>query len=483
MPRVLPALLLGLALAVNPSPITADENAGSPQESEAEGSETPAAPATEIGPEGAGSEEACPHPVRILWRSQERDGTGQLGLAVTDSETGQQVPRLEASQISVQVDEAPPLPAEALQLKQTRSVLERLPPSEQELREALSTDPVSYDVFFSVDLSRSMAEKLPHEDNSDLTKRELAVSLIDRMIKESGQNRSPVFDSDDRIFLAGFDSSPKTDLMSGLTPDRVEVRSVLSALLEHTPQSENTALFASLDNTLKIVTGLAPSYLDESARREAVIVLFTHSFNGRNLEGRSSLNRCRQNEPLLSELVERIERVREATGNRLRIYILALGAEGPATGYSLDEAPGRRCRISAAQRKTVDGRSFRALTDPKLVTGGYTAQASGLQLLRFLKEDFELRSTPYELSYRLPAGSQRGRTLTLGVTRDGVTCSASLRSASDIVPAIAAQSELETSSGELALFLTCLLIVCLFVPRSLTNLVGVLKSKSKKKRR
>jgi len=210
-------------------------------------------------------------------------------------------------------------------------------------------------------------------------------------------------------------------------------------------------------------------------RREAVLFVITDSFNGRDLEAGRNLSRCNQNDALTDSLVERIEAVRRATDEGLRVYILALGEEGEARGYSPNSPAKRRCRPTNAQKNTVDGYNFRRLTDPALGVGGNIASTSEDAIFEFVQKEFQLRRRAYKISYQLPEGARSPSRYQLNVRRNGVTCSASVRSSSDIVPTIAAGSDLETRPAEMALFLASLLISMLFAPRAITNLRASLK--------
>lgn len=464
--------LLTLAAVLLAAPVLHSQEVGdAPAEAEA-----PADSTAKAGSEPAPVPD-CAHDVDILWHEESRDGPGTLGVSIRDAESKQQIPGLGADAISLELDSETKLTGAALKITQARSALTRIPASDAALRAELGRDPVSYDAFFAVDLSRSMDVKFKQEDGSERTRREQAVALIDRITQISATGSTAILGASDRIYVSGFDDTVHKNLMPGLTSDRKAIRPALASLLEHSPRSESTALFAAIDENLTIIERLAPSNQDSEGRREAVLFVLTDSFNGRDLQAKRNLRRCSQNEPLVEGLLERIRQVRSATGQRMRLYIVAFGVDGTARGYSASQAPTRRCQPTTAQKTTVDLRNFRRLTDPGLGIGGAVASSSEAVLLRFVSDEFELRRTPYELSYSLPKGSSAPTEFEVAVTREGVTCSDKLRRAGDIVPPISAGEDLSTSPAEMALFLASLLIALLFVPRSLTNLAERLLGK------
>jgi hypothetical protein len=154
---------------------------------------------------------------------------------------------------------------------------------------------------------------------------------------------------------------------------------------------------------------------------------------------------------------------------------LALGEEGEARGYSPDSPAKRSCRPTNAQKNTVDGYNFRRLTDPALGDGGSITSTSEDAIFGFVQKEFQLRRQAYKISYQLPQGARSPSRYQVNVLRNGVTCSAAVRSSGDIVPTIAAGSDLETRPAEMALLLASLLISMLFVPRTITNLRASLK--------
>jgi hypothetical protein len=393
-----------------------------------------------------------------------------MAVSVKSGRSGQQIPRIPPEAFSLTLDEDGEVAAKIIELSQSETALHRLPNKRGSMRHSIETDPVSYDAFFTVDLSRSMDRPRPQGEGPDRSHRDLAVSLIRKITEGESRDKGGVLGRGDRILVSGFDNTVQKDLMSGLTADRAAVLPALAALLEYSPRSENTALFAAIHQNLTYIEGLAPSYSGMSRRREAVLFVITDSFNGRDLGGRRNLSRCTQNTALLDTLIERIKTIQAATDQGLRVYILALGDEGRARGYAADKAPSRSCRPTNAQKNTTDGFSFRRLTDPDLGSGGSISSLSEEVLFTFVRDEFELRRRPYKLKYELPKGARSPSRYELSVQLEGVTCSDAIRSSGDIVPPMVAGVDLETSSAEMALFLASLLISMLFIPRTVTNL-------------
>jgi len=427
------------------------------------------------GPNTEAVSDTCAHPVSILWNDEPRDGTGALAVSVTDPKTGQQIPQLPGDAFSLSIDDKGKGSATIVEVSQTREALARLENSPDGVRYTIESDPVSVDAFFAVDLSRSMETPRPQQEGPARSNRETAVSLIERITDDKPNQGPSLLGLGTRILVSGFDDQLHTELMRDLTGESAAVRSALAALFEYSPRSENTALFAAIERSLTLIERLAPSYREMKRRREAVLFVITDSFNGRDLEAGRNLSRCNQNDALTDSLVERIEAVRRATDEGLRVYILALGEEGEARGYSPNSPAKRRCRPTNAQKNTVDGYNFRRLTDPALGVGGNIASTSEDAIFEFVQKEFQLRRRAYKISYQLPEGARSPSRYQLNVRRNGVTCSASVRSSSDIVPTIAAGSDLETRPAEMALFLASLLISMLFAPRAITNLRASLK--------
>jgi len=393
-----------------------------------------------------------------------------LAVSVTDAKTGQQVPRLDEESFALTLDDKGQVRAKIIEVKQSDTALERLPNSPGGLRNSIETDPVAIDAFFTVDLSRSMDKPVAQPDGSKRTNRELAVSLIQRITDGKSKQGPSLLGRGNRVLVSGFDDTLQTDLMRDLTGDPAAVRPALAALLEYSPRSENTALFAAIGRTLTLIKGLGPGYREMKRRREAVLFVITDSFNGRNLEAKRNLSRCSQNDSLVDSLLENIAEVRRATDDGLRVYILAVGEEGAARGYSPTSPPKRSCRPTTAQKSTIDSFNFNRLTAPLEAVGGSVASTSEDELFAFVSDTFELPRKAYTVRYELPEGARAPARYSLSVRRNGVICSDALRSSEDIVPTIAAGSELNTSPTEMALFLASLLIAMLFIPRTITNL-------------
>jgi hypothetical protein len=416
----------------------------------------------------------CDHPIGILWNEEPRSRQGQMAISVPNSRSGQQVPRIEPEAFSLTLDEEGQVQAKILTVEQSADALSPLPRTPGSTRYNIETDPVSYDAFFAVDLSRSMNFPQKLSDGTERTHRDVAVSLIQRITGGGPEGAKGILGPRDRIFVSGFDDTVQKELMEGLTQDRSAVRPALASMLEYSPRSENTAVFSAIDENLTNIERLAPSYRSMERRREAVLFVITDSFNGRDLDGRKNLSRCTQNTPLLQNLVEHIGVVQRATDQGLRVYILALGQEATARGYSPTSAPKRSCRPTNAQKSTTDNYSHRTLTEPSLGVGGSMTSSSEEELFSFIDKEFSGFRQAYLLNYELPKRSRAPSRYQVNVTLDQRTCSDSVRSSGDLVPPMAGGADLEVSPSEMALFLASLLVSLLFVPRMLTNLLATL---------
>jgi len=427
-------------------------------------------PKDDIVQKKAAEKPACAHPVEILWNEEPRSGTGTMAVSVQNARNGQQLPRLPADAFSLTLNEEDGPTAQITELSQSADALAPPQGKPTAVAEALRSDPVEYDAFFAVDLSRSMDTPRKLDDGRERSHRDIAVSLIQRITGGGGTKERGVLGPRDRIFVSGFDNTVQKELMTGLTRDRAAIRPTLASILEYSPKSESTALFSAIHENLTIVERLAPSYRDMEKRREAVLFVITDSFNGRDLDAQKTVSRCAQSKPYLESIIEQIGTVQRATDQGFRLYILALGEDGSARGYSPNAAPGRSCRPSTAQKSTVDGYSFRTMTSPELGTGGTLSSSSEDALFDFVQEEFELHRQAYKLSYKLPKGAKSPSRYQLSVRQGNVTCSDSVRSSGDIVPPMAAGADLDITPPEMALFLASLLMSLLFVPRLLTNL-------------
>lgn len=412
---------------------------------------------------------SCGADLEILWNDEPRTGEGLMGFSLRGQGTQEQLGGLPISSLSLNLGTGSST-ANLISLSQARPDEAR----RDGLPADLFDDPVRYDAFFAVDLSRSMDRATKGPDGAERSRRELAVSLIQRIAVPSEDGSASLLDEKDRLFISGFDDRVYRK-SSALDSDRSALRPALAELLEHSPASENTALYAAISDSLNLIRQTRSS---GSGPRESILFVITDSFNGRDLAARSNITSCRANDEPLKLLMEQIQALSSGDSRGVRLFILALGEDKLIKGYSPEAGPSRSCRPTTVQKKTVDGHSFRTLTGENGAEGGTIASEDEEDLFTFIQEDFDARWMPYQLRYNLGA-NHAPSSYSLVVKRPEGSCEAVIRSSGDIVPPIVRGTTEGPSSAEMALVLASLMLSLLFVPRAFTNLGEALRSRRK----
>ena len=460
--RILLAVLAALLLAA-PVPTLAQEPAAEPA-GEATAGGTVAADQVPTG-------EACAWPIDLLWHREPKEGSWQMGVSVINKTSGQQVPGLTDRNFQVLLDGAPVPVDSNFEVNQSTNTFAKIPTEDGEAAVNLGVDPVNYDVYFSVDMTASMGDVPPIEDPKPRSKLTWALILIQNLIQQTRDGQAPLFDTSDRIYISGFTSKLETGFMDSATPSRDKARGALAKINEFQPTGESAALYASILYALTSIRAQADQYQKTDEKREAVLIIFTDSFNGMDLDGHRALRYCNKNDPLTDQVQQAIIDTRQATGGNLKVFVLGLGKQEDQKYYSLKEPPHRRCRINTVEAQTLDGRAFTAIGHPELTRGGYLAHEDPHVLLQYIKAQFEALKSAYEVTYVAPEGTGKPRSFQVAVTIDQDICLDEDLISSNIIPQ--ATSDADTSATEVALFLAGLIIALFFVPRSLVNLANL----------
>ncbi len=452
-------LLLTIALAL--------PTAAAAQEEEA--TET-----TAVDPTTLPSGEACQYPVDLLWHREPKEGDQpwSMGVSVLNKASGQQVPGLGEPHFAVMLDGEQVATGDGFKVSQSARAFEVVT-SDEEGAEAAGprgVDPINYDVYFAVDMTKSMGDEIAIEGSKAATKLNFALRVIKALVLPGGGGRQSLFDDLDRVYISGFTSKLETGFMGSTTVDRNKILAALGDMNAAEPAGDAAALYASIMHNLRSIQARAEEYGSSEKKREAVLIVLTDSFNGMDLDARRSLRTCDKNDPLTDEVQRAIFDTQKQTDGNLKVYILGIGDETEPKYYSQTEPASRRCRITTVEKETLDGRALRAIGNPELTRGGYYRNTDPRALMSFVQGQFEALKSAYELQYVPPEGVGRPRSFQVIVSVGDEICSDLEVLASNIIPQVRAD-DVDTTAGEVAIFLAGLLVVMLFVPRSLANLV------------
>ena len=432
-------------------------------EGESEGGAAPAAAGGE-GPRG----DACTYPVDLMWHREPKDGDWQMGVSVLNKANGQQVPGLNSEHFAIALDEtAVSSDPGNLKVRQSKNAFDLMSSEAGAAPAAGAVDPVSYDVYFAVDMTESMGQVLELQGKKR-TQLSWTLSLVNGLVQPDKAGNA-LFDEKDRVYISGFTSKLETGFMESTTADRTKIRAALGKINEMTPSGADAALYASLLHNLSNIKSQAAEYKDPAKKRQAVLIVVTDSFNGFDLSAKRRLRGCSENDPLTDQVRQAVLDTQTAVGDNLKLYLLGLGKEGETDSYKLGQPAGRKCRIADAQKQVLDGRSLRAIGDPGLTHGGYVASANPVELAAYVKSQFEGLKNAYELAYAPPEGALRPRTFKVRVTLGEHVCEDVAEIETTIIPQARA-ADLATSPGEVALFLASLIVVLFFLPRTFSNL-------------
>lgn len=421
-----------------------------------------AAPARSEEP-AAAEQPACTYPVKLLWHQDTERGTHRMGVSVLNT-NGQQVPGLKAEHFTVTHKGTEVPHTEAFRVTQSKAAFVQIA-GEGEEAGPTGADPINYDVYFTVDLTSSMGDEIDVGGKKG-SKHSWAVKIVNALVRPNKKGSS-LFDEQDRVYISGFTSHLQNAFMTSATAQRDRITEGLVKLNEFAPTDGEAALYEALLNTLRVVEASASQYSDPANRRQAVVIVITDSFNGMDPERQRKLRYCADNNAWNDQVRDALIRTREAVAENLKVYVLAMGQETDTKYYSLTEDSDRwRCRIGKTERETLDGRSFRAITD--VVTGGYYPSPDPRRLAHWLTAQFEALKNAYQVEYPIPETSPNPSTMSVTVTLGDDSCTDTLVERRSFVPHAVA-TEATTSSGEVAMLLASLILILFFLPRSLMN--------------
>ncbi len=432
------------------------------------------------------SGEKCRYPVDLLWkkRPDEEGQSHRMGVSVTNKANGQQVPGLSEKHFRVFLDGVEVEKNETFKIQQSKDAFEQVAASGGD-GGAVGVDPVNYDVYFVVDLTESMSSPLD-VGGKKRSRLNLSLNLINSMVQ--AKKGDSLFDQNDRLYVSGFTSRIETSFMGAATADRGRLNEALLKINEFKPQGRSAALYAAIDHNLNIVGKQAALYTSDKDKREAVVIVLTDSFNGMDLSGRRKLRYCRENAPLTDELRKKMLAVQKATRGSLKLYVLGVGEVGDTDRYKVEGDSNKWCKIASTESKVLDAKSFKLLGERRLTRGGFQASTQPVQLLNFVKAQFENLKKAYEIAYIPPEGAGKAKEFKVRVAMGKHLCEAIDHVQANIIPQAYAKN-VETSPSEAAMFLAGLVIALFFLPRTFTNLgslgggSGGRRSKSSKKRK
>jgi hypothetical protein len=450
---------------------------------------------------------SCKFPTEVLWHSEEEDNNYRLGVSVLN-ENEQQMPGLKARNFKVFVDDQEVARAsDSFKVEQSKNVFSEASTAgdsstaansgdassakgtgEGEVSRGLGVDPVHYDLYLSIDLTESMADKIAIKgQKKELPKISFVASRLHTLF-----TKETLFDSNDRVYLSGFTSKLETSFMTETTADRKALGNGLRGMLRFVPQGTDAALYYAMDFNMKTIRDRAEFYTGNSERRQAVLIVITDSFNGMNMTASRRVSRCRDNEALSESVREAVKATNEATGGNFKLYMLGIGETGETKRYTHEGKLSSRCNIRGTQQEVVDKRSFRAITaDLQKGKGGFVGHPDPIRLLRVVQSQFESLRKAYEISYSPPEGVSRPKKFRVSVEIGEETCSHEITETAGFIRKAKAQGA--TKPEEVALLLAALIFMFFFIPRSLANVSTVLadagssgsaapKKKGKKKR-
>jgi hypothetical protein len=420
---------------------------------------------------------ACKYPVELLWHRDGEAGTHKMGVSVRNA-NGQQVPGLGVEAFDVVHLGAAVGKADGFTVQQSKNAISQAPSLAEGQPPPAAADPIQYDVYFAVDLSQSMGGNLVGPQGKEATRLTWIARVIDVLVRPNKQGTFALFDQADRVYIAGFTNRVETAFMNGVTANRESITKGLQSLNEFTPASGPAAVYSALLHNLSKIQENSAEYSNPQQKREAVLILLTDSWNGIDPDRGRPIKGCGENDPFTDKVREQILKARDATAGNMKLYLLGLGKVGAAKDYSLDGPAGKKCRIAEAEAQVLDGRSFRAIADPRLATGGFYASEDPVDLAKWITAQFEALKSAYEVTYKVPAEAPAPGTWKVTVKVGEQSCSDAVEVRSSFVQHAAKREE--TSPTEMALFVASTLLGLLFLPRSLGNL-GTLGGSSEPK--
>ncbi len=433
----------------------------------------------------------CVYPVDLLWHAdiEEEDGRHKMAVSVRNP-NGQQVPGLTSENFDIVHKGSKVAKGDTYTVSQSKTAFASVAADEEdpEAPKPKSVDPVAYDVYFNIDLTSSMADELQAGGGKSATKLMWVGKILAALVRPDKAGRYRLFDEQDRVYISGFTSRLQNSFMEGPTTDRATINQAVLDLQDFAPKDKEARLYGGMLENLKLIQEYKGEYADPAKRRQAVLITITDSFNGIDPNRGRKLRGCEQNDAFNDQVRQAILDAREATNQNLKIYVLGLGAVGDTDRYFVNDAPASRCRISDTEAEVLDARSLGLIGDRAISQGGFFPNKNPALLLKWIVGQFEALKTAYEIAYDVPGDSPEPGLFNVMVRVGNEACMDTVEERNSFV----AQStkKLDTSPGEMALFLASLLIAFFFLPRSLSNLGNLgggssppPKKKRKKKRR
>ncbi|GEM_PF-2055571 len=435
--------------------------------------------------------DACVYPVDLLWHAdvEGEDDRHEMAVSVRNP-NGQQVPGLTPVNFDIVHKGSKVAKGDTYTVSQSKTAFASVSKEDEdpEAPKPKSVDPVAYDVYFNIDLTASMADELQAGGGKSATKLMWVGKILAALVRPDKAGRYRLFDEQDRVYISGFTSGLERDFMDGPTTDRATINQAVLDLQEFAPKNKEARLYGGMLENLKLIREYKDEYADASKRRQAVLITVTDSFNGIDPNRGRKLRGCEQNDAFNDQVRQAILDTREATNQNLKLYVLGLGAVGDTDKYFVNDAPAPRCRIADTEAQVLDGRSLGLIGDRAISQGGFFPNKNPALLLKWIVGQFEALKTAYEITYDVPSDSPEPGLFKVLVRVGNEACMDSLEERNSFVAS--ATKKVDTSPGEMALFLASLLIAFFFLPRSLSNLGNLggsssppPKKKRKKKRR
>jgi hypothetical protein len=413
--------------------------------------------------------EDCDYPVRVLWHADDtKAGLHRMGVSVTNR-SGQQVPNLGADVFTITHKGTPVAKDDSFKVGQSKNVLVQAmsDASDDEAAAAMTAlgkDPISYDVYFAVDLTKSMGDEI----GGGKSKKQVVAEVIAGLTAPNKAGEYALFDQQDRVYIVGFTSKVET-ITEAPTAKREKLMPALGNLAQFDVKDDKAALYGAIQHNLALINGAADQYKNPADPRQAVLIAITDSFNGVDPSSGRALRYCNDNNALNDALRQQIIDTRSAVGEQFKMYVLGLGKGGETERYKLKEEHHRRCDISLTEQVILDVKSLAAIGSPEITNGGgFEMSENPGQLAKWLLGHFEALKTAYDITYKVPAEVKDPSMYKASVTILDTTCEGVLVEANEFIRQATASRE--TTASEMALFLASLLITLLFLPRTFTNL-------------
>ena len=411
----------------------------------------------------------CAYPVKVLWHADaEQDGLHRMGVSVTNS-TGQQIPNLGPDVFTITHQGTEVEKDDNFKVGQSKNVLDQAAADAEGDEEALAAmkalarDPINYDVYFAVDLTKSMGDQIGGK-----TKKQIIAEVIRYLTAPLKDGQYALFDAQDRVYVAGFTDKVVT-ITEAPTAKREKLMPALGNLAQFEVTGDKAALYSAISHNLSLINGAAEQYKNAAAPRQAVLIAITDSFNGINPSNGRALRRCNDNNQFNDLIRQQIIDTRKAVNEQFKMYVLGLGKAGESERYKLKEEHHSRCDIGKSQKEFLDIKSIATIGHKEITNGGgWKHSENPAELAKWMENTFAALKTAYDITYTVPKEAADSSTYKAAVTILDTTCEGVLIEANEFIRQATAKAD--TTASEMALFLASLLVTLLFIPRTFTNL-------------